>query len=166
MKIMGISTNVLSYAESYCQLAMWEGNPTQVLALLPNREGLYCTCRHSKKSYLAMCSSCRQWWMHMPFQLRAAPLALMLYIPAVDACSWGTISLQHDLNAGIFEILEQLDSSTSPAIYVLVPSQGIFDAWIHGMTVPTLPASASDKVKQHCTNLKQYVLYLEAIRPQ
>lgn len=74
-----------------------------------------------------------------------------------------TVSEEHDLTAGIFKILEQLDSSTSPATYVVVPTEDTFAAWTHEMTVPELPESASDRVKQHCTNLKQYVLLLEAI---
>ena len=73
-----------------------------------------------------------------------------------------TVSKEHDLGAVLFDILEQLDSSVSPAIYVVVPTQGTFAAWTHEMTVPELPEAVSDRVKQHCTNLKQYVLLLEA----
>ena len=70
------------------------------------------------------------------------------------------VASQHDLRAGIFETLEQLDSSINPALYVVMPSSGTFNAWTHGMKVPTLPESASRKVKQHCNNLEQYVLLL------
>ena len=73
-----------------------------------------------------------------------------------------TVSKEHDLRAGIFNILEHLDSSVSPAIYVVVPTQGTFAAWTHEMTVHELPEAVSDRVQQQCTNLKQYVLLLEA----
>ena len=71
------------------------------------------------------------------------------------------VSKEHDLGAGIFDVLEQLDSSISPAIYVAVPTQGLFAAWTQEMVVPELPEAVSDRVKQHCTNLKQYVLLLK-----
>ena len=71
-----------------------------------------------------------------------------------------TVSSQHDLKAGIFETLKQLGSSTNPATEVVVPSSGTFNAWTHGMKVPTLPESASCKVKLHCNNIKQYLLHI------
>ena len=45
-------------------------------------------------------------------------------------------SFKVNLKAGIFETLEQLDSSISPAIYVVVSTPGNFDKWIYGMMVP------------------------------
>ena len=69
-----------------------------------------------------------------------------------------------NLKAGTFETLEQLDSSISPAIYVVVPTPGNFDKWIYGMMVPTLPDTASEKVKQHTTKLKQYVMLLDPMK--
>ena len=72
-----------------------------------------------------------------------------------------TVSKVHDLKAGIFATLEQLDNSTDPAVFVVVHTQGTFAAWAQEMMVPNLPESASDKVKQDCTNLKQHFLLLE-----
>ena len=71
-----------------------------------------------------------------------------------------TVSNEHDLKVGICVTLEQLDSS--PAVCMVVHTQGTFAAWTQEMTVPNLPKSASDKVKQHCTNLQQHVLLLES----
>ena len=64
-----------------------------------------------------------------------------------------TVSQEHDLGAGVFALLEQLDSSVRPAIYVVVPTQAAFAAWTHEMTVPKLPEPASDEVMQHRTIL-------------
>ena len=47
-----------------------------------------------------------------------------------------TVSKAHVLKAGIFETLEQVDSSINPAFYVVVPSQVIFDDWTQEMMVP------------------------------
>ena len=39
------------------------------------------------------------------------------------------VSKEHYLLVGIFETLEQLDSSISPAVCVVVHMQGTFTAW-------------------------------------
>lgn len=75
-----------------------------------------------------------------------------------------TVSTQHELKPGIFDTLEQLDSSIILAVYVVVPDQDTFDEWTSGMKIPRLPPSASAKVQQHCKNLKQYVLLLESMK--
>ena len=75
-----------------------------------------------------------------------------------------TVSTKHDLKAGIFDTLEQLDSSIDPAVYVVVPDEETFNEWTKGMKFPTLLSSASAKVQQHCNKLKQYVLLLESMK--
>ena len=75
-----------------------------------------------------------------------------------------TVSTQHDMNPGIFDTLEQLDSSINPTLFVVVPTQGTFEKWMNGIKIPPLPPSASAKVQQHCKNLKQYVMLLESMK--
>ncbi len=75
-----------------------------------------------------------------------------------------TVSTPHELKPGIFDTLEQLDSSIDLAVYVVVPDQDTFDEWTSGMKIPRLPPSASAKVQQHWKNLKQYVLLLESMK--
>ena len=91
--------------------------------------------------------------------------------PGIDALHPSTgrmfqcrVSSKHDLKKGIFATVEQLDSSTNPALYVVVPSRGTFDSWIYRMKVPELPASPSAKVKRHINQLRQYVLLLEPMK--
>ena len=75
-----------------------------------------------------------------------------------------TISTEHDMKAGIYDTLEQLDSSINPALFVVVPTLGTFEEWTNGIKFPKLPSSASAKVQQHCQKLKQYVLLLESLK--
>ena len=75
-----------------------------------------------------------------------------------------TVSTEHDIKAGIFDTLEQLDSSINPALFVVVPTLGTFKKWTNGIKLPKLPPSASAKVQQHCRKLKQYVLLLESMQ--
>ena len=74
------------------------------------------------------------------------------------------VSTEHDIKAGIFDTLEQLDSSINPALFVVVPTLGTFKKWTNGIKLPNLPPSASAKVQQHCKKLKQYVLLLESMK--
>ena len=98
----------------------------------------------------------------VPMKKRSLP-GIDAFHPSSGRMFQCTVSKEHDLSAGIFEMMEQLDSSVSPAIYVVVPTKDTFAAWTHEMAVPELPESASDEVKQHRTNLKHYVLLLEAV---
>ena len=40
-----------------------------------------------------------------------------------------TVSMEHDLKPGIFDTLEQLDSSIDPSLYVVMPDQYTFVKW-------------------------------------
>ena len=78
-------------------------------------------------------------------------LATFLGIDALHPSNGGmfqcTISKAHDLKAGIFETLEQIDSNINPATYVVVPSKVTFVAWTQEIMVPKLPKAAYRKGK-------------------
>ena len=75
-----------------------------------------------------------------------------------------TVASQHDLKAGILRPWSNLTAVPTQLFMWWCGAQSPFNAWTHGMEVPTLPDSPSDKVKQHRNNLKQYVTVLESIK--